>query len=790
MTSHNPSSYENQKTSIQKYQELFDLNDTDVTQSQLLFSRLQESSALMSVFDTTNDREKLLSISAIFMASHFVDNKLIVEGLPLKDVFSKTDISIVDFFEILNACCSACDFENQEFYFHFKKVQKQFVVAASLYEHNFKYFSNFFITENDDLKKFCWLLFLSLQGTFTDLLLDFYTSQKIFAHLILHLWKILPEGVKSTMETTVSILSTLFLSEEEIINVKSVFDESIDFTFKNILNLKNHDVIQMDKISTYNDALTESFETKFPIDFRMIQNTDKVGSIEKLISAPIYQLNPQKILENSPIKNEKPKSVFDATLRSINLLHAQLEDSTEVPNEKLNKFLNIKDDIKNRVMNRVSSFVDKINFEYCLDNEECTLKKNFAKKLYYDTLLKMLLGEEHRLGQTDFSTLLNNENFNRSLIVCSIETILFAYNCKDTVVFQDLLNTFDLQAFDFCKIIESFVLHNAWMSSSFKRHFRTIEESLFDSLSWKDGSVLYQRVEATKLEQEVPTQKPMDTPLAKKKASFMVFDSPGPSNQIIKKKSHSLDFFFRKIYKIVYKRSTDLCSFFQSFPDPTEQVCAIVHHILTNNIEFMKNRTLDQIILSSVYALFKVNKIEIRFRDIIYNYKIVCENNRQLSPIEVGRSLWSIPLNEEENGDLVKFYNSAFIPKLKNFILNIPQNQSKSYLPKQQVAPNLFVSPLRRTSGNTPVKSSTVSFPQMTPKTKALFSFGEGFSNKEYSTHGFSSPGPKKTPNTTPLVPPSTITPSSGKKSSKRALSFDNEEQDDSVKNKLKKLKQ
>jgi len=75
----------------------------------------------------------------------------------------------------------------------------------------------------------------------------------------------------------------------------------------------------------------------------------------------------------------------------------------------------------------------------------------------------MLLGEEQRLGKTDFSTLLNNENFNRSLIVCSIETILFAYNCKDTLIFKDLLKLFELQPFDFCKIIESFILHNSWV---------------------------------------------------------------------------------------------------------------------------------------------------------------------------------------------------------------------------------------------------------------------------------------------------------------------------------------
>jgi hypothetical protein len=69
-----------------------------------------------------------------------------------------------------------------------------------------------------------------------------------------------------------------------------------------------------------------------------------------------------------------------------------------------------------------------------------------------------------------------------------------------------------------------------------KRHFRSIEESLFDSLSWKEGSILYQRVETSKMDQPIPQQS--ETPLAKKKASFMQFDSPGPVKKV---KSHSLD---------------------------------------------------------------------------------------------------------------------------------------------------------------------------------------------------------------------------------------------------------
>jgi hypothetical protein len=48
-------------------------------------------------------------------------------------------------------------------------------------------------------------------------------------------------------------------------------------------------------ISSLDGFLNKKFESSF--DLRFIQKKEKVGSIEKLISSPIYQLNPQKILE-------------------------------------------------------------------------------------------------------------------------------------------------------------------------------------------------------------------------------------------------------------------------------------------------------------------------------------------------------------------------------------------------------------------------------------------------------------------------------------------------------------
>lgn len=71
----------------------------------------------------------------------------------------------------------------------------------------------------------------------------------------------------------------------------------------------------------------------------------------------------------------------------------------------------------------------------------------------------MLQAEERRLRQSDFSILLNNDNFHRSLIACSIEAILFIYNMKDQIDMTELLSILDIPSFELSKIIESFVIH-------------------------------------------------------------------------------------------------------------------------------------------------------------------------------------------------------------------------------------------------------------------------------------------------------------------------------------------
>lgn len=94
----------------------------------------------------------------------------------------------------------------------------------------------------------------------------------------------------------------------------------------------------------------------------------------------------------------------------------------------------------------------------------------------------------------------------------------------------------------------------------------------------------------------------------------------------------------------------------------------------------------------------------------------LCVCNKQI--------LWQVPLDQNEGfGDIVKFYNKVFIPRVKNFILRAPNEFAqaaqdslqtvRSPLRKRVGKANLFISPLRKSAAPS------------TPKTKEKYLFGE-----------------------------------------------------------------
>ncbi|KAL0482943.1 hypothetical protein AKO1_014089 [Acrasis kona] len=504
---------------------------------------------------------------------------------------------------------------------------------------------------------------------------------------------------------------------------------------------------------------------------------DLVGSISKMISAPVYQLNPRlgdSVPSNdlmlsplrSPKNNIKPKNVAHATILAIQLVKSNMRDERPEPDAELIRFFKgCSTDLTLQITHRLDTLVGQVPFD---SSQESQHRRDLVKKIYYNVLRDMLQGEEKRLKEQNFTTLLTNENFHKSHIICSVETVLFAFNMRDLISFPDLLKLFKLQAFELSIIIESYVQHATWFGSAFRRHFRTVEERLFDSLCWTKDSILYTKIFESLDQIQTPVEIGNGTPIAKKKQRIFTVHNQS-DNPTTKSKSIAVRYLYKKVFRLASQRIQELCAAFSEHitRDKLEFIWRVVYHVLTQHQKLMIDRHLDQMIMCGIYAVCKVAKIQISFRHIISNYRFLCEGGRSMSPVEIGKILYKVQVeNESDTGDIVRFYNYGFIPQVKDFIhvqvgktspsnipdmpcvqnsINMIQNNIASPH-RQRVSNNLWLSPMQGSRrGSLPHAQSTTTMElcnhqgggmvnSMTPRTKELYSFSEQHSIKRINS--------------------------------------------------------
>ncbi|EMP32412.1 Retinoblastoma-associated protein [Chelonia mydas] len=116
-------------------------------------------------------------------------------------------------------------------------------------------------------------------------------------------------------------------------------------------------------------------------------------------------------------------------------------------------------------------------------------------RLYYRQMESMLKSEEERLSVHNFSKLLNNNIFHTSLLACAVEVVMATYgrNASQTdgtstetdLSFPWILNVLDLKAFDFYKVIESFIKAEPSLTREMIKHLERCEHRIMESLAWQ-----------------------------------------------------------------------------------------------------------------------------------------------------------------------------------------------------------------------------------------------------------------------------------------------------------------
>ncbi|XP_009983945.1 PREDICTED: retinoblastoma-associated protein [Tauraco erythrolophus] len=494
-------------------------------------------------------------------------------------------------------------------------------------------------------------------------------------------------------------------------------------------------------------------------------------------------------LERTPVKNNPdeelnlilPQTPVRAAMNNIQQLIMILNSATDKPSDSLLKYFNnCTVNPKDSILKRVESLdhIFKKKFAEAVGQgcaEIGAQRYKLGVRLYYRVMESMLKSEEERLSVQNFSKLLNDNVFHTSLLACAVEVVMATYgrnasqsdgtSTETDLSFPWILNVFDLKAFDFYKVIESFIKAEPNLTREMIKHLERCEHRIMESLAWQSGSPLFDLIQQSK-EREGQTDQPEPTstlnlPLQHNHTAADLYLSPvrspekkasgpppsatstpdaqpGATPQTQKpQKSTSLSLFYRKVYLLAYLRLRTL--FFRllsDHPDLEPLIWTLFQHTLQNEYELMRDRHLDQIMMCSMYGICKVKNVDLRFKIIVSAYKELPNTNQE--------TFKRVLIREEQYDSIIVFYNLVFMQKLKTNILQYASNRPPTLSPIPHIprSPYQFSnSPRRVPAGNniyiSPLKSpykfsdGFQSPTKMTPRSRILVSIGESFGASE-----------------------------------------------------------
>uniref|UniRef100_A0A6Q2Y5X4 Retinoblastoma 1 n=1 Tax=Esox lucius TaxID=8010 RepID=A0A6Q2Y5X4_ESOLU len=485
-------------------------------------------------------------------------------------------------------------------------------------------------------------------------------------------------------------------------------------------------------------------------------------------------------VESTPRKNQPeedvvlipPQTPVRAAMNSIAQLRVDLTASGDQPSANLAVyFKNCTVDPTKEVLQRVESLSQLFfqRFGQAVGPRCVGLGKQrftLGIRLYYRVMESMLKSEEKRLSVQNFSKLLNDSTFHTSLLACALEVVMATYGVYSNGVspetdlsFPWILDVFQLAAFDFYKVIESFIKAEPNLTKDIVKHLERCEYQIMESIAWRGDSPLFELLRQTHedgpVEQAEPTAT-LNQPLQHNHTAADLYLSPvRPSNRTLTApecpatppsqppapapnqtprhpQSKSLSVFYKKLYRLAYMRLKMLYTrLLTSHPDLEPIMWTLYQHTLQHEYDLMRDRHLDQLMMSAMYAICKVKNVDLRFKTIVTAYKNMPNTNPE--------TFKHVLIRDGQYDSIIVFYNLVFMQKLKTNILQYASNRPPTLSPIPQIpcSPYKFQNSPLRVPGSNNVYISPMKSPQrmspgvMTPRTRILVSIGESFGTSD-----------------------------------------------------------
>uniref|UniRef100_A0A3P8XP87 Retinoblastoma-associated protein A-box domain-containing protein n=1 Tax=Esox lucius TaxID=8010 RepID=A0A3P8XP87_ESOLU len=132
-----------------------------------------------------------------------------------------------------------------------------------------------------------------------------------------------------------------------------------------------------------------------------------------------------------------------------------------------------------------------------LDRERGVRFSHQAGALYYRVLEAVINQERLRLRAKDLSGILEHDLFQRSLVACCLEMVMFSHQPTDSFCFPLVIEIFSLAPYYFYKVIEPVLRAEEGLPPRVVRHLNDIEEQVLESLAWRRDSPLWENIRNT-----------------------------------------------------------------------------------------------------------------------------------------------------------------------------------------------------------------------------------------------------------------------------------------------------
>ncbi|XP_072370361.1 retinoblastoma-associated protein isoform X1 [Scyliorhinus torazame] len=673
---------------------------------------------------------------------------------------------------------------------------------------------------NKPVAKLCWITFLLATGKLLQMEDDLVLSFQLLLCVLEYFIKISPSAmIKEPYRSTANSINSSGPSRSSRRSQNRVIQTSnsteVDLRVMEILcqenecNVEEVKNIYLKSFLPFLDNLKIPSSSGFPEIESLSRQYEELYHKNKDFDARLFlehdktlQLDPEERydLESTPRKPHAedghtvipPQTPVRTAMNTIQQLQMILNTADDKPSNTLEAYFhNCTVDPTNGITNRVENLGQRFreNFAQAVGEgwmEIGSQRYKLGVRLYYRVMESMLKSEEERLSVHNFSKLLNDATFHGSLLACAVEVVMTTYGTTWSITltsdiqtetdlfFPWILRVFDIKAYEFYKVIESFIKAEPNLTREMIKHMERCEHRIMECIAWQTDSPLFDILRQQKEQEDQPDQpEPTSTlrqPLQHNHTAADLYLHPdrSPQKKVFSaahavpiqqakietpsagqsqlqsqsqqktQKSTSLSLFYKKLYRLAYLRLNTLCNHLR-LPSDHPQLEAIVwtlfQHTLGNEYELMRDRHLDQIMMCSMYAICKVKNIDLRFKTIVTAYKDLPNTSQE--------TFKHVLIKEGQYDSIIGFYNLVFMQRLKTNILQYASTRPPTLSPIPQVPRSSFgfpSSPLRVPGGNniyvSPLKSpyktdGLLSPTKLTPRTRILVSIGEPFGSPE-----------------------------------------------------------